>query len=96
MLDRSRRRGFSIPTHACRVTEFHTGWRGIGLFDSGERSGKSLASTVDGASGRQITNFPAELIDVFHWSPDGKSLGMIRSQTESDVVLLRESSTTTQ
>jgi serine/threonine protein kinase len=50
---------------------------------------------LHGGSGRQITNFPAELIEVFHWSPDGKSLGMIRSQTESDVVLLRESSSTT-
>jgi eukaryotic-like serine/threonine-protein kinase len=48
---------------------------------------------LDGSPGRQITNFPAELIDTYHWSPDGKSVGMIRSQTESDVVLLRESST---
>jgi serine/threonine protein kinase/dipeptidyl aminopeptidase/acylaminoacyl peptidase len=66
--------------------------------------GKALAYTIrangvenlwlqplDGSPGRQITNFPAELIDVYHWSPDGKSLGMIRFHTESDVVLLRES-----
>ena len=51
---------------------------------------------LDGSPGRQITNFPAELIDTYHWSPDGKSVGMIRSQTESDVVLLRESSTAAQ
>jgi Tol biopolymer transport system component len=51
---------------------------------------------LDSSPGRQITDFPAELIDVYHWSPDGKSVGMIRSQPESDVVLLRESSTKTQ
>ena len=51
---------------------------------------------LDGSTGRQLTNFPDELIDTYHWSPDGKSLGMIRSQTESDVVLLHESGATTQ
>jgi hypothetical protein len=51
---------------------------------------------LDGSAGRQITNFPGELIDTFQFSPDGKSLGMIRSQTESDVVLLRESTATAQ
>ena len=45
---------------------------------------------IDGSHGRQITNFPAELIDAFQFSPDGKSLGMVRSHTESDVVLLRD------
>jgi eukaryotic-like serine/threonine-protein kinase len=45
---------------------------------------------LDGSKGRQITNFPAEVIDAFHLSPDGKSIGMVRSHTESDVVLLRD------
>jgi eukaryotic-like serine/threonine-protein kinase len=51
---------------------------------------------LDGSPGRQLTNFPAELIGVYQWSPDGKSMGMLRFHTESDVVLLRESSATTQ
>ncbi|MGB9403575.1 MAG: protein kinase [Candidatus Acidiferrales bacterium] len=46
---------------------------------------------LDGSRGHQITNFPAELIGTYHWSPDGKSLGMIRAHGESDVVLLRDS-----
>ena len=49
---------------------------------------------LDGSPGRQLTNFPDELIDTYHWSPDGKSIGMIRLHTESDVVLLRESGAT--
>jgi eukaryotic-like serine/threonine-protein kinase len=47
---------------------------------------------LDGSPGRKITNFPAEQIAVFHWSPDGKTLAMLRQHTESDVVLLRDAS----
>jgi len=46
---------------------------------------------LDGSRGRQITNFASEQILNFHWSPGGKSLGILRGHTESDVVLLRES-----
>jgi hypothetical protein len=46
---------------------------------------------LDGSPGRQITHFDSEQILNFHWSPDGKSLGILRGHTESDVVLLRES-----
>ncbi len=46
---------------------------------------------LDGSRGRQITHFESEQILNFRWSPDGKSLGILRGHTESDVVLLRES-----
>jgi len=46
---------------------------------------------VDGSSGHQITQFKSEQILSFHWSPDGKKLGILRSHTDSDVVLLQES-----
>lgn len=46
---------------------------------------------LDGSAGRQITNFPSEQFTAFHLSPDGKSLGMLRQHTDSDVVLLRDS-----
>jgi eukaryotic-like serine/threonine-protein kinase len=45
---------------------------------------------LDGSARKQITNFPSEQIAAFHWSPDGKSLGVLRSHSESDVVLLQE------
>jgi len=45
---------------------------------------------LDGSPGRKITNFNAEQIIQFHWSPDGKSLGILRGHTDSDVVLLQE------
>jgi eukaryotic-like serine/threonine-protein kinase len=46
---------------------------------------------IDGAPGHQITHFNSERILSFHWSPDGKSLGILRGHTDSDVVLLQES-----
>ena len=45
---------------------------------------------LDGSRGRQITNFKSDTIQTFHFSPDGKRLGVFRTHTESDVVLLRE------
>jgi eukaryotic-like serine/threonine-protein kinase len=46
---------------------------------------------LDGSPGRRITNFTSEQITSFHWSADGKSLGVLRNHSESDVVLLQES-----
>ena len=47
---------------------------------------------LDGSSGRRITSFSAEQISVFDWSPDGKSLAILRGHTDSDVVLIRDTS----
>ncbi|MGB6875007.1 MAG: protein kinase [Candidatus Acidiferrales bacterium] len=46
---------------------------------------------LDGSPGRQITNFKSGTFQVFHWSPDGKTLAILRTNTQSDIVLLRES-----
>jgi eukaryotic-like serine/threonine-protein kinase len=45
---------------------------------------------LDGSQGKQITDFTSERIYDFHWSFDGKQLGMVRGHNESDVVLIRE------
>jgi eukaryotic-like serine/threonine-protein kinase len=45
---------------------------------------------VDGSPGRKITNFNSEQIVDLHWSPDGKNLGILRTHSDSDVVLLQE------
>jgi len=45
---------------------------------------------IDGSPGKQVTSFSGEQIFVFHWSPDGKSLGLLRGHTDSDVVLIKE------
>ena len=45
---------------------------------------------LDGSSGRQITNFKSDSIWSYRWSPDGKTLGMVRGHVDSDVILLRD------
>jgi Tol biopolymer transport system component len=45
---------------------------------------------LDGGKPQVITNFKSEQISDFHWSPDGKKLGLIRGHDDSDVVLIRE------
>ena len=41
-------------------------------------------------AGKQLTAFTSEQIFAFHWSPDGKGLGILRGHTDSDVVLIKE------
>jgi serine/threonine protein kinase len=43
-----------------------------------------------GGGGHLITNFSSEEFSWYEYSPDGKSLGVLRYRNESDVVLLRE------
>jgi Tol biopolymer transport system component len=45
---------------------------------------------LDGSAGHTITNFKADQISRFYWSPDGKSLVLGRFHNDSDVVLLQE------
>ncbi|HVM93119.1 MAG TPA: protein kinase [Terriglobales bacterium] len=46
--------------------------------------------SVDGSAPHPITKFDSEQILSFEWSPDGKSLGVLRGHTDSDVVLFQE------
>ena len=45
---------------------------------------------LDGSPGHQITNFTSDLITGFRWSPDSKTLAVLRTHNTSDVVVLRE------
>jgi eukaryotic-like serine/threonine-protein kinase len=45
---------------------------------------------LDGSPGRRITNFKTDVIQTFQFSLDGKTLGVMRTHTESDVVLLHD------
>ena len=51
-------------------------------------------SPVDGSSGHRVTEFETDHIADFHWSGDGKTLGLLRTHDDSDVVLLRQTSST--
>jgi Tol biopolymer transport system component len=43
---------------------------------------------LDGSPGRRLTNFNSDRSFTFQFSPDGKSLGLVRTHVVSDVVLL--------
>jgi serine/threonine protein kinase/Tol biopolymer transport system component len=45
---------------------------------------------LDGAAGHLLTNFASDKIQNYGFSPDGKTLGVLRSHLESDVVLLHD------
>jgi len=45
---------------------------------------------LDGSAGKQITDFQADEISDFQWSPDGRRLALARGHTDSDAVLIRD------
>jgi serine/threonine protein kinase len=46
---------------------------------------------LDGSPGRQLTNFTSLKIYSYQWSPDGKSLALVRGLSPSDLVLIQNS-----
>ena len=51
---------------------------------------------LNGSVGRQITNFKSDEISEFHWSPDGKTLGILHNHIDSDVVLIQDQGSSSQ
>jgi eukaryotic-like serine/threonine-protein kinase len=51
---------------------------------------------LDGSPSHRITDFRADEIQAFEFSPDGKTLGVMRTHTESDVVLLHDAGSSPQ
>jgi Tol biopolymer transport system component len=49
------------------------------------------AQPLDGGPGRKMTNFTALKIYWYQWSPDGKSLALVRGDSPSDLVLIQDS-----
>ena len=46
---------------------------------------------LDGGPGHRLTNFSSLKIYSYQWSPDGKSLALVRGDSPSDLVLIQES-----
>ena len=51
--------------------------------------------SLDGSAAKRLTNFKSKIILDFRWSRDGKQLGVLRHDASSDVILLRDSGTST-
>jgi eukaryotic-like serine/threonine-protein kinase len=74
-----------------RAPQFTPDGRAMVYVIRGENNESNLwQQPLDGKAGKQITHFPGEEVYGFEWSPDGKKLMVWRGHTESDVVLLRD------
>jgi eukaryotic-like serine/threonine-protein kinase len=51
---------------------------------------------LDGSPGRQVTNFQGDAIQYYLFSPDRRTLGVMRTHIESDVVLLHDTGSSAQ
>jgi Tol biopolymer transport system component len=51
---------------------------------------------LDGSSGHEVTHFQGDTIQYYLFSPDGKTLGVMRTHIESDAVLLRDTGSSPQ
>ena len=47
---------------------------------------------IDGSKGHVFTTFKSDQIIDFRWSPDAKSLAVLRYHRDSDVILLHDTS----
>ncbi len=81
MLERDPRAGGEI--------RYTADGKNIGYFVRENGKFALWAAPVDGSPGHAATAFEPDVILDFHWSPDGKSLAMLRSHRDSDVILLQ-------
>jgi Tol biopolymer transport system component len=66
--------------------------KSVGLLTMENGADNIWLQPIDGSKGRLITNFKSDQIIDFRWSPDSKSLGVLRSHRDSDVILLHDTS----
>ena len=91
-----RVRTLDPDVRAVRWLEFARDGKGVAYPIRENGADNIWLQPLDGSRGRQITNFSADSILQFQFSPDGKKLGVIRRHVEADVVLLRDSGLPTQ
>jgi serine/threonine protein kinase len=75
--------------HSTRI-QFSRDGNAVVYVMPGKGSDNLWLQPLDGSPGRQLTDFDSLQILDFHWSLDGKQLGMVRGHTDSDVVLLSD------
>jgi hypothetical protein len=78
------------PVSSFRSVRFTDDGKGVVYPFRDQEADNLWLQPLDGSAGKQITNFKSERINDFHWSFDGRQLGMVRGHTDSDVVLLQE------
>lgn len=80
------------PTVGERIVRWVPGGWGLAYLDSPGGVSNIWVQPLDGSSPRQLSDFKAERIDTFDWSPDGRWLAAVRGTETSDVVLFEAKS----
>ena len=82
-------RKFTFPsTVGQRIVRWIPGGWGLAYLDSTGGVSNIWVQPLDGSAPRQLSNFKAESIESFDWSPDGRRLAVVRGTEMSDVVLI--------
>ncbi|MBA3515268.1 MAG: PD40 domain-containing protein [Pyrinomonadaceae bacterium] len=76
------------PTVGARLVRWVPGGWGLAYLDSLGGVSNIWVQPLDGGPPRQLSDFKAEHIDSFDWSPDGRWLAVVRGTETSDVVLI--------
>ena len=76
------------PTVRERLVRWVPGGWGLAYLDNPGGVSNVWAQPLDGSPPQQLSNFKAERIDSFDWSPDGRWLAVVRGAETSDVVLI--------
>jgi Tol biopolymer transport system component/predicted Ser/Thr protein kinase len=83
-------RSFDMSPQAHSAVRFTPDGKHIAYAIQEGGAGNIFVQPVDGSPGKLVTNFKSEEITNFSWSPDRKSLALVRGHTNSDVILIRE------
>lgn len=76
------------PTVGERLVRWVPGGWGLAYLDSPGGVSNIWVQPLDGSVPQKLSNFKAESIESFDWSPDGKRLAFVRVTETSDVVLI--------
>jgi WD40 repeat protein len=80
------------PVRGSIVLEFTPDGKGLAYTSTNDGVGNIVVQSLDGGSPKQITDFPGDLLSSFDWTPDGKSLLVVRGKQLSDAVMIETDS----
>lgn len=81
---------FDLDVRAKGYIQFTTDGQQLGYITEEQGIGNIWLNPLNGSPPHAITNFKSSKILGFSWSPDGKSLAVVREDQTSDVILLRD------
>jgi len=81
-------KSFQFPSTASAPLEWMPDGKSVMYVDNRGGVSNLWAQPLAGGPPRQVTHFQSDVIVSYHWSPDGKTLGVVRSSTTSDVLLM--------